>query len=40
MASFKDRITEPQAQSIRAYVIDWANKLKNAPPAAGPPAAR
>jgi PQQ-dependent dehydrogenase (methanol/ethanol family) len=36
MASFKDRITEPQAQSIRAYVIDWANKLKNAPPAAGP----
>ena len=36
MASFKDRITEQQAQSIRAYVIDWANKLKNAPPAPGP----
>ncbi len=36
MASFKDRITEQQAQSIRAYVIDWANKLKNAPPRPGP----
>ena len=36
MASFKDRITEEQAQSIRAYVIDWANKLKNAPRGVGP----
>ena len=36
MSSFKDRITEEQAQSIRAYMIDRANALKNAPPAAGP----
>ncbi len=36
MASFKDRITEAQAQSIRAYVIDRANELKTAPPAPGP----
>jgi quinohemoprotein ethanol dehydrogenase len=36
MASFKDRITEEQAQSIRAYVIERANELKNAPPAPGP----
>jgi quinohemoprotein ethanol dehydrogenase len=36
MASFKERITEPQAQSIRAYMIDRANELKAAPPAPGP----
>jgi quinohemoprotein ethanol dehydrogenase len=36
MASFRDRITEEQAQSIRAYMIDRANALKTAPPAAGP----
>lgn len=36
MAPFKDRISEEQAQSIRAYVIERANLLKNAPPAAGP----
>jgi quinohemoprotein ethanol dehydrogenase len=36
MASFKERITEEQAQSIRAYVIDRANELKRAPPAPGP----
>jgi len=35
MASFKDRITEEQAQSIRAYMIERANELKNAPPAPG-----
>ena len=34
MASFKERITEEQAQTIRAYVIDRANALKMAP--AGP----
>jgi quinohemoprotein ethanol dehydrogenase len=36
MASFKSRITEEQAQSIRAYVIDRANALKKAPPGPGP----
>jgi mono/diheme cytochrome c family protein len=36
MAPFKDRITEDQAQSIRAYVIERANQLKTAPPATGP----
>jgi quinohemoprotein ethanol dehydrogenase len=36
MAPFKDRITEDQAQSIRAYMIERANQLKTAPPAAGP----
>jgi alcohol dehydrogenase (cytochrome c)/quinohemoprotein ethanol dehydrogenase len=36
MSSFKDRITEDQAQSIRAYMIQRANELKTAPPTPGP----
>jgi alcohol dehydrogenase (cytochrome c)/quinohemoprotein ethanol dehydrogenase len=33
MASFKDRLTPDEAQSIRAYIIDRANQLKSVPPA-------
>ena len=33
MASFRDRLTADEAQSIRAYLIQRANQLKNAPPA-------
>jgi hypothetical protein len=33
MASFKDRLTPDEAQSIRAYVIERANQLKSVPPA-------
>ncbi|HTY48584.1 MAG TPA: PQQ-dependent dehydrogenase, methanol/ethanol family [Steroidobacteraceae bacterium] len=32
MASFKGRITPVQLESIRAYLIEWANQLKAAPP--------
>jgi len=33
MASFKGRVTADEVQTIRAYLIDRANQLKNAPPA-------
>jgi len=33
MASFRDRLTSDEAQSIRAYLIDRANQLKSVPPA-------
>ena len=32
MASFKERLTAEEAQSIRAYIIERANQLKSAPP--------
>jgi quinohemoprotein ethanol dehydrogenase len=32
MASFRDKLTADEAQSIRAYVIERANQLKSGPP--------
>jgi PQQ-dependent dehydrogenase (methanol/ethanol family) len=33
MASFRDRLSADEAQSIRAYIIERANQLKSVPPA-------
>jgi alcohol dehydrogenase (cytochrome c)/quinohemoprotein ethanol dehydrogenase len=37
MSSFKERLTPDEVESVRAYMIERANTLKNAPPPPPPP---